>query len=430
MMRLFPTTAPARALLATLACLLAWGCGDDSSAPMDAGRDANTSSDSATPVDSSMPVDSSAPADSSMPTDASSDAAEDASVPGRSWIFMPLGDGSKPVLALTSSGDVQVATIYEANPGWVRHVSFAADATSAPSPTDVAAEYFYGPIDVGSLADGTPVVAYHDHTLEDQVLAVGDGAGGFTLSPMSNPGHDGWYNALTVDSSDVVHTATYDPSGFSGLGVYYGTWDGSWTVELAVSGSFDYAGGMSIARASDGSVYIAYFDDGASRGMLARRMTDGTWSTQMIDPDFTDTVETGRFPFLRLDSTNALHVVYLSRDTMTSGSVRYGTGTWDAMSYEAVGRLDDIEIGFDGARNIATLALDPASDAPVIVAQSKTLTWLATRGAGGFVVEPVASGTTFAQQTSVAVRAGVIHLVYWQRDGAVPGTVIYGRAAL
>lgn len=414
-----------------LVVALAAGCSDGNGGSPDSGADAAADAlpgDAEPPIDTGVGLDAS-PADTSPP-DAAPDAAPDGGPPpGRAWTFFSVGPGAKPMIALDGAGQVHVASIYEAEPGWVRHTSFAPDATEAPAPTDVANGYFYGPIDVGAQTDGTPVVAYHDHDLEDQVLAIGDGAGGFTTSPMTNPGHDGWYNAMHVDG-DVVHTATYDPGGFGGRGVYYGVWDGSWTVELAVAGSFDYAGGLSIARASDGTVYIAYFDDGAGRGMLSRRGADGTWTEQTLDPDTTAGVEVGRFPFVRLDSDGDLHVVFLSRETATSGTVRYGTGTWDALVYEDVGTLDGISIGFSGARNTATLAIDPATGVAVVAAQSSSRSWLAVRGAGGFAVESIETASTLGQQTSIAVGAGVIHLVYWQMDGAVPGTVMYGRAAL
>ena len=72
---------------------------------------------------------------------------------------------------------------------------------------------------------------------------------------MSNTGHDGWYNVGTIDPDGRLLTATYDPRQFSGAGVNYGVWDGSdWTVELAAPGRFDYAGGMALVRASDGTM--------------------------------------------------------------------------------------------------------------------------------------------------------------------------------
>ena len=118
-------------------------------------------------------------------------------------------------------------------PGWVRYTTLASGA-SVPAPVqDVADGYFYGPIDLVLGSDGRPLILYHDHDREDQVLAIGSGSG-FQLRPMENAGHDGWYNTGVVGPDGTLHTVTYDPRGFSGRGLNYGAWDGTrWRVELA-----------------------------------------------------------------------------------------------------------------------------------------------------------------------------------------------------
>ncbi len=86
-------------------------------------------------------------------------------------------------------------------------------------------------------------VLYHDHTRGDQVLGARIGSD-WSLHPMPNSGHDGWYGSGTVSARGTLLTASYDPSGFEGAGVIYGEWNGSdWTIELAASGSLDYTGG-------------------------------------------------------------------------------------------------------------------------------------------------------------------------------------------
>ena len=49
---------------------------------------------------------------------------------------------------------------------------------------------------------------------------------------------------------------------------------------------------------------------------------------------------------------------------------------------------------------------------------------------GRDVIETAASDVVFGQQTSIAVGGGVVHVVYWQLDGQMPGTVRYARADL
>ena len=83
--------------------------------------------------------------------------------------------------------------------GWVRYVSLSAGASSPGQSELIANGYFYGPIDILLADDGQPRILYHDHDREDQVLAVRSGSR-FTLQPMANVGHDGWYNTGVIRS--------------------------------------------------------------------------------------------------------------------------------------------------------------------------------------------------------------------------------------
>ena len=100
---------------------------------------------------------------------------------------------------------------------------------------------------------------------------------------MTNTGHDGWYNSIVVDGADTVHTASFDPAAFNGDGVLYGRWDGTWSVELAAAGRFDYKNGTSIAVATDGTVYVAFYDDMGGRARLARRDMGGQWDVATVE---------------------------------------------------------------------------------------------------------------------------------------------------
>ena len=189
------------------------------------------------------------------------------------WSFTMLGSGAKPALALGTGGTVHAAFMNEAMDGWVRYarLSVGADAPSAFESID--AGYFYGPIDIVMGSDDQPWVLFHDHSRGDQVLALRAASGSWSLRPMSNSGHDGWYNAGVLDAGGTLHTATYDPRGFAGRGVTYGVWDGSsWRIELAAPGSFDYAGGMSIVLTADSRAHIAFFDDGAGEARIAAQV--------------------------------------------------------------------------------------------------------------------------------------------------------------
>ena len=102
---------------------------------------------------------------------------------GLDWNLFTVGAGAKPVVTATAGGTADVAFMFEADPGWLRHARFGPGATEADVVNEVATGYFYGPIGVADFADGRTGIAYHDHTLEDQVLAVEDMSGSLRCHP-------------------------------------------------------------------------------------------------------------------------------------------------------------------------------------------------------------------------------------------------------
>ncbi len=343
------------------------------------------------------------------------------------WRFTRLGVGTKPAIAVEADGTVHATFMIEATAGVVRYARLPAGASS-PGPSELAASgYFYGPIDIVLGDDGEPRILYHDHDREDQVLAIRSG-GTFTLQPMTNTGHDGWYNTGVISPDGTLHTATYDPRGFSGRGLNYGAWDGSnWRVELAAAGSFDYAGGTAIVYIPDG-IQAAFFDDSAGLGKIATRQAPNTWTVATIEP-LEGRSEVGRFPDMELDPDGStLHLVYLALDAAGGGVVRYAKGTPGAFEFQDLISVTDFTIGFSGARDIATLHLDGSGD-PVVAIQTRSdMTVLRVGGQG---VETLAefqavSGIRFGQQTEVVVdEAGQVHVTWWQ-SGESPGTVCHG----
>ncbi len=347
---------------------------------------------------------------------------------GSEWSFAPLGLGAKPALALGTDGTVHAAFMYEAQSGWIRYSRLGVGDTGAGAPESVDAGYFYGPIDIVLDLNDQPMVLYHDHNLEDQVLAIRDASASWSLLPMSNTGHDGWYNSGVIDAAGTLHTASYDPSGFSGQGVMYGAWDGvTWGVGVAAPGSFDYAGGMTIALTADGGIHIAFFDDVAGEARITTRLPAGPWDVTTIEEQAGE-LETGRFPDLAIaPDGETLHAVYLARSEEEQGVIRYAKGVPGNFQITDLVDVSDFSIGHDGARNLATLDLD-SSGRPIVAVQNRSglLVLRVLDGSTETLADfRAAPGTEFKQQTDVAVDdQGRVHVVWWQ-SGGVPGTVCH-----
>lgn len=344
------------------------------------------------------------------------------------WLWVAVGEGTKPVLTLDGLGQPHLAFMLESMSGWV-HYAQVDRSTGVVSDTQTVAEgYFYGPLDIATRL-GSFFIVYHDHTSEDLVLAERVANGAWISHPMANSGHDGWHSSLEVGPSGDVHAGSFDPSGFGGLGVFYGRYaNDAWEVELAAPGSFMYDGGLSLALGAGETPYIAFFDDVEGVAKIARRFGPGSWVVEVVEPKGS-MLEAGRFPHLIVGEDGAtLHLVYLARASSTSGVIRYATGLFGNLTIQDVAPIDDIQIGMGlEARNIVNVGL-MSDGSPVIAFQSKSKTSIARWAAGAFDLEvlPAAEGVRLRQQVSMAVDGDDrIHLAFWQGD--FPGQVCYGR---
>ena len=347
------------------------------------------------------------------------------------WRFTRFSAGTKPAIAVGTDGTVHATFMSESMSGWVRYASLSASASSPGQSELIANGYFYGPIDILLADDGQPRILYHDHDREDQVLAVRSGSR-FTLQPMTNVGHDGWYNTGVIGPDGTLHTATYDPSGFSGRGLNYGRWDGSsWDIELAAPGSFDYAGGTAIVYTPDG-IQAAFFDDVAGVGKIATRGGPNTWTVSTIEP-LGGRSEIGRFPDMEVDPDGStLHLVYLAVDASGGGVIRYAKGTVGAFEFRDLMSVTDFTIGFGGARDIATLDLTDNGE-PIVAIQTRsemTVLRVGTQEMETLAQFQAQSGIQFMQQTEVVTDgSGTVHVIWWQ-SGEEPGTVCHGQLGL
>ena len=344
------------------------------------------------------------------------------------WRFTRFGVGTKPAIAVGTDGTVHATFMSEAISGWVLYASLSAGASSPGQSELIANGYFYGPIDILLADDGQPRILYHDHDREDQVLAIRSGSS-FTLQPMTNVGHDGWYGTGVIGPDGTLHTATYDPSGFLGRGLNYGGWDGSnWDIELAAPGSFDYAGGTAIVYTPDG-IHAAFFDDVAGVGKIATRGGPNTWTVSTIEL-LGGRSEIGRFPDMEVDPDGStLHLVYLAMDASGGGVIRYAKGTPGAFEFQDLISVTDFTIGFGGARDIATLDLTENGE-PIVAIQTRsemTVLRVGTQEVETLAQFQAQSGIQFLQQTEVVVDgSGQVHVIWWQ-TGEAPGTVCHGQ---
>ncbi len=344
------------------------------------------------------------------------------------WTVELVGEGTKPDLALDPAGVPGIAFLFENLPeGYVSYAT-AADGWTVGR---VVEGYFYGPIGLDYDANGGAHIAYHDHqdttfreNLGDLTYArrVGDA---WEIQIAADEGHDGWDSTIRIGDDGVVRAAGVDPSQFDrveGL-EYYELVDGEWQVEEVGSGPLEYEWNVDLQVTPDGRPAITYFLTAEQDLVLATRGEDGTWTHDTVDAEG----DVGRFSSFAYDAESNVHVAYWHLD---AGEVRYATDATGAWVSSTVATLDGVEIGFEGARRITSLALD-TDGVPQVAYSDVTGVWIAALdGDGTWTSQPVveAGARPLGQLVSLEVDgAGQPHLAFFEVTGNAPlsGLVAY-----
>jgi hypothetical protein len=348
---------------------------------------------------------------------------------GSGWSLITIGDGIKPVLALDPDGLPAVAYLVErVGNGFVAFASAAEDWTV----DEFVEGYFYGPIGLDFDPEGRPSVVWHDHQadqfddqLGDLAYAVRDG-GAWTTEAAEDDGHDGWDSVVVVGEDGTVHAAGVDPQQFGREdGVeYYVRRDGGWEVASIGTGPVEYEWNVALALDASGQPALSYFDNNTSELRLAR-FNEPVWTIETVASG----ADLGRFSSLAFDDAGRAHLSFFEVTGASTGVVRYAVETPDGWQVEAVAELDDVELGFTGARRVTALALTTGEE-PVVAFSDRSGVWVASRDGSAWQVDTVATAgdRPFGQLVSLALDgADRPHLAFYEVTGRDPlsGMVIY-----
>jgi hypothetical protein len=393
--------------------LVAAACSTDDSGATDAGG--------ATPASSAAPdagAETSPPTGQTDPTAAAADG----------WVTTVIGDGTKPSLALDRDGRPAIAFLFEDIPeGFVAY----ADSSDGWAVDLLVEGYFYGPIGLDFGPDNQPNIAYHDHQADSFDQTLGDlthavrGTDGWTIEAATSEGHDGWDSTIRVGDDGIVRAAGVDPAQFGRVeGVeYYELVDGVWRVEEIGSGPTEYEWNVDLQVAPDGTVGLTYFATDTQDLIFARRSAAGDWG---LEPVATDG-DVGRFSSFAFDEAGSVHISYWNADT---SEVVYATNVSGSWEHTPVAELGGVRIGFEGARRITSLDLDPDGN-PVVAYADTSGVWLARPGTDGtWASGPVATAgdRPLGQLVSMEVDdAGTPHVAFFEVTGNGPlsGRIVY-----
>lgn len=287
------------------------------------------------------------------------------------WRVESVGEGTKPVLALSPQGAPRIAYMTEAEHG---QVNVSSRDEAGWTQVTLSEGYFYGPLDFVIDDAGAGHIVYHDHqdgmfkpALGDAVYAT-DLSGSWELETILHMGHDGWDGSIAIGPDGQIEIASIDPSQFGSTdGVEWARrTDAGWLVSSVGSGPLPYEFATAIAIDATGATHVAYHE-GSSRldltgtgNNLVYGRRSGSSATFMLEAvDLAGDV--GKFASLALDAEQRPHLAYFERTASNSGFIKYAVreddGTWRS---DRVAAVDDVTIAFLGARRIVSLVMDAA----------------------------------------------------------------------
>ena len=333
------------------------------------------------------------------------------------WQAETIAMGIKPAIALDSQDQPHLTYMVESEHGYVKYARPEGTGWFYQS---VAEGYFYGPPAIAVDLTDSPHIVYHDHQDTNFVPEKGDAvkarlrAGEWFLATIAHPGHDGWDNSLVVDSQNIVHTASIDPSQFGSVdGVEYAVFAEPRLVEQVGSGPITYEFGTAIAVDSNDNPAITYFDDVAGVLQLAQRDPNEGWRIETVDNGI-GYLSAGKFSSLAYDANDGIHITYWVEESESAGLIRYAYGNGNTWQIEDIDRVDAVEQGPLGARHLTWLALDSQGQPHVAYNDLQFLKY-AVRTDTGWQLEVVAEAGSvpFGQLVVLDIdSADQPHLVY------------------
>lgn len=347
---------------------------------------------------------------------------------GQAWEYYEIDTGVKPSLELDAQGIPHISYMLEAGDGFVRHAIWNADQLAFQIET-VSTGYFYGPLDVALDSEDQPHINYHSHSQEDQIHAYKSN-GNWILDRIEDVGHDGWDNAIVLDSADRVHTSSIDPVSFGGVGLEYAYNEGSsWHVEAVGSGDLMYANATSLAIDILERPHISYHND-VTQDLMHAVKRNGIWVITAVDTEG----NTGLFSSLVINAANFPMISYYQHLGDDRGVVKLASLQNSGWVINTVDTLHNVQISFSGARNLTSLALDSKGNPHIGYSDASVIKHAWRQGdvwQTQTVLDVSGTNNTLGQLTSLKLdKADHPHIAYYEisSDEPLVGIIKYARS--
>ena len=365
------------------------------------------------------------------------------------WEYVEVGEGAKPALAVDSQGVPGIAYIEEEIDGRIRYGEWYPPDEWNPEyfgMSVVAEGYFYAPLDLAYGPDDMAHIAWHDHQDPDVfVPELGDAAYGFEreldweVGYAYSTGHDGWDNSIAVDSRGNVHMIAIDPYNFRREeGVEHYFYDGEeWIIESIGSPPVPYSWGTGLVLDSQDRPHVTFHDPSPADLFDATQGADG-WDIYTVESEG----DVGKYASLALDKNDLPVISYLeltgpekgpSRGNVKIARVTSLTDSGPQWDIQQIGRVDDLFMGFRGARLITSVVIDSANS-PKVAYSDQSAIYIAYMEGATWQNEVIRhrSELPFGQLVSLGIDADDrLHLAFTEVSRrefpGVSGTVMYAR---
>ena len=176
---------------------------------------------------------------------------------------------------------------------------------------------------------------------------------------------------------------------------------------------------------------LAWYDDTAKELKYAVKSGD-SWEISTVDSEG----DVGRYPALVIDNNNNAYISYHEMMSNTSGYIKVAKWGGEAWTTERIDKLDNLVVGFTGARKTSSIVLDFEQN-PIVAYSDGSVINLASSDGSEWTLETVveAGGLPFGQQVSMAFDInGTLHLTYAEvasKDASgVKGLIKYAKGVM
>ena len=365
------------------------------------------------------------------------------------WEYVEVGTGAKPALAVDSQGVPGIAYIEEEIHGRVRYGEWYPPDEWNPEyfgMAVVAEGYFYAPLDLAYGPDDTAHIVWHDHQDPDTFIPeLGDAAYGierdieWEVDYAFSSGHDGWDATIAVDSQGNIHMIGIDPYNFlreEGIEHYF--YDGEdWIVESIGSPPLPYEWGTGLVLDSQDRPHVTFHDPDSTDLFYATKGDDG-WDIYTVESEG----DVGKYASLALDQNDMPVISYLEltgpESGLSHGNIKVARATsitdsgpeWEI---QQIGQVDDLFMGFRGARLITSVVIDSANK-PIVAYSDQSSIYIAYMEGTSWQNEVIRhrGELPFGQLVSLGIDVeDTLHLAFTEvtrrEFPGVSGTVMYAR---